>query len=111
LRHEADYRREWVTISGLHFLDEGSHTIGSGAGSAIVIDAPLPARVTGAAAEAQPRELVQLHPSVIPAAASTLDDPDLRPDRWTIRTVGKRLAEVGDPLRDLVGMQQSLPDL
>jgi hypothetical protein len=27
------------------------------------------------------------------------------------RTVGKRLAEVGDPLRDLVGMQQSLPDL
>jgi uncharacterized protein (DUF1684 family) len=44
-KHEADYRREWVTISGLHFLDDGSHTIGSGAGSDIVIDAALPARV------------------------------------------------------------------
>ena len=44
-KHEADYRRDFVTISGLHFLDDGSHTIGSGAGSDIVIDAALPARV------------------------------------------------------------------
>ena len=34
-----------MTISGLHVLDDGSHTIGSGAGSDIVIDAALPARV------------------------------------------------------------------
>ena len=42
-KHEADYRREWVTISGLYFLDPGAHTVGSGAGNDIVIDAPIPA--------------------------------------------------------------------
>jgi bifunctional non-homologous end joining protein LigD len=50
-------------------------------------------------------------PVSVPITWDELDDRALRPDRWTIRTVGKRLAEVGDPLRDLVGMQQSLPDL
>jgi bifunctional non-homologous end joining protein LigD len=50
-------------------------------------------------------------PVSVPITWDELDERALRPDRWTIRTVGKRLAEVGDPLRDLVGMQQSLPDL
>ena len=50
-------------------------------------------------------------PVSVPITWDELDDRALRPDRWTIRTVGKRLAEVVDPLRDLVGMQQSLPDL
>jgi bifunctional non-homologous end joining protein LigD len=50
-------------------------------------------------------------PVSVPVTWDELDDRALRPDRWTIRTVGKRLAEMGDPLRDLVGMQQSLPDL
>jgi bifunctional non-homologous end joining protein LigD len=50
-------------------------------------------------------------PVSVPTTWDELDDRALRPDRWTIRTVGKRLAAVGDPLRDLVGMQQSLPDL
>ena len=40
-----------------------------------------------------------------------LDDDDLRPDRWTIRTALDRLADVGDPLRPLVGRQQVLPPL
>ena len=40
-----------------------------------------------------------------------LDDPDLAPDRWTVRTVLDRLAEVGDPLRPLVGRVQTLPAL
>jgi bifunctional non-homologous end joining protein LigD len=47
----------------------------------------------------------------VPITWDELDDRALRPDRWTMRTIGKRLAEEGDPLRDLVGMQQSLPDL
>ena len=50
-------------------------------------------------------------PVSVPIAWDELDDPDLRPDRWTIRTVLDRLAEVGDPLAPLVGRPQQLPAL
>ncbi|MCU1353119.1 MAG: ATP-dependent ligase [Acidimicrobiales bacterium] len=40
-----------------------------------------------------------------------LDDPDLRPDRWTLRTALDRLDDVGDPLLALVGRAQVLPAL
>ena len=42
-RHEADYRREWVTIAGLHFLKEGAQTAGSAASSDIVLPSSAPA--------------------------------------------------------------------
>ena len=48
-------------------------------------------------------------PVSVPIEWDELEDEDLRPDRWTIRTVLDRLAETGDPLRRLVGMQQRLP--
>ena len=41
-QHEADYRRDFVTISGLHFLAPGTHTIGSRAGNGLVIGALPP---------------------------------------------------------------------
>jgi bifunctional non-homologous end joining protein LigD len=50
-------------------------------------------------------------PVSVPIDWDELDDPGLRPDRWTIRTVLDRLAEVGDPLAPLVGMDQKLPKL
>ncbi|HRW39852.1 MAG TPA: hypothetical protein P5254_19280, partial [Aquihabitans sp.] len=50
-------------------------------------------------------------PVSVPIAWDELDDPDLRPDRWTIRTALDRLAVAGDPLRPLIGAQQSLPRL
>ena len=50
-------------------------------------------------------------PVSVPITWDELDDPDLTPDRWTIDTVGERLAEVGDPLAPLVGLQQRLPRL
>ena len=50
-------------------------------------------------------------PVSVPIAWDELDDPELRPDRWTIRTVLDRLDAVGDPLRPLVGLDQRLPDL
>lgn len=50
-------------------------------------------------------------PVSVPIAWEELEDPDLAPDRWTIRTVLDRLAEVGDPLRDLVGLPQRLPEI
>jgi bifunctional non-homologous end joining protein LigD len=48
-------------------------------------------------------------PVSVPISWDELDDPDLRPDRWTIRTVGERLAAVGDPLAPLIGLDQRLP--
>src|SRR5207249_9307048 len=50
-------------------------------------------------------------PVSVPITWDELDDPELRPDRWTIRTVLDRLEKVGDPLRPLIGLQQSLPTL
>ena len=50
-------------------------------------------------------------PVSVPIRWEELDDPDLRPDRWTIATVGARVAEAGDPLGELVGRQQVLPTL
>jgi uncharacterized protein (DUF1684 family) len=41
-KHEADYRREWVTIAGLHFLEPGSHTAGSAPSNDIVLPASTP---------------------------------------------------------------------
>lgn len=50
-------------------------------------------------------------PVSVPIAWHELDDPDLRPDRWTIRTVLDRIAERGDPFRALLGVDQDLPEI
>ncbi len=50
-------------------------------------------------------------PVSVPIAWDELDDPSLRPDGWTIETVGQRLAAEGDPFRSLLGVQQRLPNL
>jgi bifunctional non-homologous end joining protein LigD len=50
-------------------------------------------------------------PVSAPIGWDELDDPDLRPDRWTIRTVFDRLAGRGDPFRALLGRRQRLPKL
>lgn len=50
-------------------------------------------------------------PVSVPIEWDELDDPDLRPDRWTVRTVLDRVATAGDPLAPLIGRQQRLPDL
>jgi bifunctional non-homologous end joining protein LigD len=40
-----------------------------------------------------------------------LDDPRLRPDKWTIKTLGDRLLEVGDLFHDALTLRQRLPAL
>jgi bifunctional non-homologous end joining protein LigD len=50
-------------------------------------------------------------PVSIPITWAELDDPALRPDRWTIRTALDRLADQGDPLAELIGRQQDLSKL
>ncbi len=47
----------------------------------------------------------------VPIRWEDLDDKRLKPDKWTIRNVFDRLEETGDPLRELVGLQQELPEL
>jgi len=41
-KHEADYRRDWVSIAGLHFLEAGSQSVGSAATNDIVLTAAVP---------------------------------------------------------------------
>jgi bifunctional non-homologous end joining protein LigD len=50
-------------------------------------------------------------PVSVPITWEELDDPSLRPDRWTVATVLDRLAQRGDPLAPLVGRSQELPAL
>ena len=49
-------------------------------------------------------------PVSMPIGWHELDDPDLRPDRWTIRTAFDRLAEHGDPFRGALVRDQVLPE-
>ncbi|HET7734983.1 MAG TPA: non-homologous end-joining DNA ligase [Nocardioidaceae bacterium] len=48
-------------------------------------------------------------PVSMPIRWTELDDAELRPDRWTIRTAFDRLAEVGDLFRGVLVQDQSLP--
>ena len=50
-------------------------------------------------------------PVSVPITWDELDDPDLAPDRWTVRDVPERVREAGDPLGPLVGRAQKLPSL
>ena len=50
-------------------------------------------------------------PVSAPITWDELDDPDLRPDRWTIRTILDRVARLGDPWSALPDDRQVLPPL
>ncbi len=48
-------------------------------------------------------------PVSAPIAWEELDDPDLRPDRWTIATIADRVAEKGDLFAPVLDADQDLP--
>jgi bifunctional non-homologous end joining protein LigD len=50
-------------------------------------------------------------PVSAPIAWDELDDPDLRPDRWTIRTIVDRVADVGDLFAAAQTDLQELPSV
>ncbi|MDQ3689626.1 MAG: ATP-dependent DNA ligase, partial [Chloroflexota bacterium] len=50
-------------------------------------------------------------PVSMPIEWEELDDPDLRPDRWTIRDAPARLADRGDPFERVLTDVQDLPPL
>jgi bifunctional non-homologous end joining protein LigD len=98
-RYTFEQTRRWVeTVS--RAIGE---TLGISADDAPPINerAPAPFSPRGAAGA----------PVSVPLSWDELDDDELRPDRWTIRDVGERLAGAGDPLAPLIGRQQALPSL
>jgi len=50
-------------------------------------------------------------PVSMPIAWEELDDPSLRPDRWTIRTAIDRIVERGDPFAAVLTDEQELPPI
>ncbi|MBO0775848.1 MAG: ATP-dependent DNA ligase, partial [Actinobacteria bacterium] len=50
-------------------------------------------------------------PVSAPIRWEELDDPSLRPDGFTVRTVFDRLASIGDPFRTVLAGDQDLPEL
>ncbi len=50
-------------------------------------------------------------PVSMPISWAELDDPDLRPDGFALRTVAQRIAERGDEFRPLLAADQALPRL
>jgi bifunctional non-homologous end joining protein LigD len=50
-------------------------------------------------------------PVSTPITWDELDDPELRPDRWTVRTVLGRLAAAPDPMAPMPTDAQDLPAL
>jgi bifunctional non-homologous end joining protein LigD len=50
-------------------------------------------------------------PVSVPIEWDELEDPALRPDGFTVRTVLDRLAERGDPFRPLLATEQRLPEI
>jgi bifunctional non-homologous end joining protein LigD len=50
-------------------------------------------------------------PVSMPITWDELDDPELRPDRWTIRTALDRIAERGDPFAGVLADDQELPSI
>jgi bifunctional non-homologous end joining protein LigD len=50
-------------------------------------------------------------PVSMPISWDELDDPELRPDGWTIRTALDRIAERGDPFAGVLDADQELPPI
>ena len=44
-KHDADYRRDWVSIAGLYFLSPGEHVVGSDPKSQVVLGPHAPPRM------------------------------------------------------------------
>ena len=115
-KHEADYRREWVTIAGLHFLEPGSQTAGSAPSNDIVLPASAPP-VLGRFVldddvvrfEPQPDATVSLDDDVVTAAIELADDGEAKADelvtgqiRLVIHRSGERKSlRVWDPAGEL----------
>jgi uncharacterized protein (DUF1684 family) len=102
-KHEADYRREWVTIAGLHFLNPGSQTAGSAPGNDVVLPAGAPSTLgrfvlDGKAVrfEPEPGAAVQLRDAPVTAPLTLKDDGSGKADELVMGTVKIAVHESGE---------------
>ena len=111
-KHEADYRRDWVTVAGLYFLEAGTQTVGSDRTNQIAIDAALPAKMgvlnitadqvtfEPAAGVSVTRKAQPLTGPIVMKAAGKPPEPDITVGdvRLVVHESGDRLAlRVRDP--------------
>ncbi len=95
-RHEVDYRRDYVTIAGLHFLKEGPQTAGSDAASDVVLPAGTPAALgrfvlTGEAVRFEPAPGVPVTLRDQPVTAPVVLTDDGAPKADELITGGIRM--------------------
>jgi len=102
-KHEADYRREWVTIAGLHFLHEGAQSAGSAASHDVVLPASAPATlgrfvVAGATVrfEPAPGAPVDLQGTRVTTPVALKDDGSGKADELTSGSVKIAVHVSGD---------------
>ena len=110
-KHEADYRRDWVTVAGLHFLKPGPNTAGSAASNDVVL-ANVPAAIgrfvlDGQRVRFEPQSgvSVTLKDQPVTAAIDLKDDGQPQADELVIGSVrlvihlsgDKRSLRVRDP--------------
>jgi uncharacterized protein (DUF1684 family) len=93
-KHEADYRRDWVTIAGLHFLEPGRHRAGSAPDSAIRLPGSVPATVghfvldhDAVRFEPAPGAPVMLREQRVTSPVTLADDGQPQPDELQIGSV------------------------
>ncbi|TAK17060.1 MAG: DUF1684 domain-containing protein [Acidobacteria bacterium] len=95
-KHEVDYRRDWVSIAGLHQFKPGRNTAGSGSGHDIPLPAPVPASLgvfvlAGQAVRFEPdrRALaaVNLNGKPLAGPVDLRDDGGTRSDELTVGDV------------------------
>jgi hypothetical protein len=110
-KHETDYRRDWVTVAGLHFLKPGTNTAGSATSNDIVLAnvAPTVGRfvLDGQRVRFEPRAGVRvlLKGQPVTAAIDLADDGQPNADELVINDVRlvihlsgeKRSLRVRDP--------------
>jgi uncharacterized protein len=94
LKHENDYRREWVTIAGLHPLKPGTNRAGSAATNDIVLPASVPAAAgvftmqgERVRFEPAPGAVVQLRDTPVRSSVDLRDDSTREPDELVIGRV------------------------
>ena len=93
-KHEADYRREWVTIAGLHFLEPGSHTAGSAPSNDVILPRSVPGVIgrfvlqgDTVRFEPEPGSAVSLGPQAVAGAIDLADDAAPEPDELSVGDV------------------------
>ena len=111
-KHEADYRRDWVTIAGLHPLKPGSNTAGSDSTHDIVLPVSTPSTLgrftltdTQVRFEPAPGARVRLKDEPVTTAVDLRDDRTRETDELIVGDVrlvvhvsgGTRSIRVRDP--------------